>query len=172
MHVDYTSVKWILFSVLFLTVPAMLFLVQAVIFLPAIFFLAGIIVAASKMFSGKFGEPLVFIAFLGVHVLIYIGIYFGISVALAKGISMIRSSKARNIIVSILVLGLGTLTQLPVYGGGGHGPIRWGSLSSAIGKSHGPHAVLMVYIPAIVVVLLFLILRRYKSSKSTGKRQS
>lgn len=169
---DYTSVKWILFSVLFLTVPAMLFLVMAVLFLPAIFFLAGIIIAASKMFSGKFGEPLVFIAFLGGHVLVYIGIYYGISVALAKGISMIRSRKARNIIVSILVLSLGALTQLPVYGGGGHGPIRWGSLSSALGKGYGPHAVLIVYIPAILVVLLFLIFHRYKSSKLTGKRQS
>lgn len=165
---DYSEAKWILFSVLLLTVPAMLFLVQAVIFLPAIFFVAGTIVAISKMFSGKFGEPLAFVAFLGVHLLVYMGIFYGISVGLAKGISIIRSGKARNIIVSIVALGLGALTQLPVYGGGGHGPIRWGSLSAAIGKGYGPNPVLIVYIPAILVVVSLLVLRRHKKSKSAG----
>ena len=163
---DYSAVKWTLFSVLFLTVPAMLFLVQAVIFLPAIFFLAGTIIAISKMFSGKFGEPLAFIAFLGVHLVVYSAIYYGISVGLAKGISIIRSGRARNVIVSIVALGLGALTQLPVYGGGGHGPIRWGSLSAALGKDYGPGAVLIVYIPAILLVSLLLIVRQRKRSKS------
>ena len=160
--------KWILFSVLLLTVPAMLFLVQAVIFLPAIFFVAGIIVAISKMFSGKFGEPLTFVAFLGVHLLVYMGIFYGVSVGLAKGISMIRSGKARNIIVSIVALGLGALTQLPVYGGGGHGPIRWMPLSAALGKGYGANAVPIVYIPAILVVSLLLIIRRHQRARPVG----
>lgn len=121
----------------------------------------------SKMFSGKFGEPLVFVAFLGVHLVVYFGIYYGISVALAKGISMIRSGKARNIMVSIVVLGLGVLTQLPIYGGGGHGPMRWGTLSAAFGKAYGPSTLLMVYVPAILVVSV-LIVHRYKRTKSAG----
>lgn len=146
----------------------MFFLVQAVLFLPAIFFVAGIIIAISKMFSGKLGEPLAFIAFLGVHLLVYTGIFYGISVVLAKGISMIRSGKLRNIIVSVVALGLGALTQLPVYGGGGHGPIRWGPLSAALGKDYGPYALLIVYIPAILAVISLLVVRQHRKGRSAG----
>jgi len=45
---SYLTIKWTIFVALFLTVPAMLFLVQAVIFFPAIFFLAGIVFMVQK----------------------------------------------------------------------------------------------------------------------------
>ena len=78
---DYRSVKWTIFFGLSLTAPAMLFLVMAVMFMPAIFFVAGIAYVIPKAFSpGSTGESLTFIVILGVHALVYAGLYYVVSV--------------------------------------------------------------------------------------------
>jgi hypothetical protein len=79
---DYRSIKWIIFTGLSLTAPAMLFFVMAVMFMPAIFFVAGIGYVIPKALSpGHFGESLSFIVILGIHALVYAGLYYVVSIS-------------------------------------------------------------------------------------------
>ncbi len=159
---DYTAIKWILFVTLLLTVPAVLFLIQVVFFVPAIFFLAGIIGMVAKFSSGSLGELGAFIAFFGVHLLVFGSLYYGLSVLLAKLISAVPSPAVRATIVVSLVLGLGTLILMPVYGGGGHQPVKWGTLFSLLEPTYGPAVIPLVYVPSIAVVAVLLIRRHLK----------
>ena len=89
------TIRWTLLVAMFLTLPAMLFLVQAVMFFPAIFFIAGIAYMVPKsLISTSIGEMFTFIAFFEVHLAIYFGIFFAISAILAKLISLIPSAVA------------------------------------------------------------------------------
>jgi hypothetical protein len=157
---DYTSIKWIIFVALLLTVPAILFMIQVVFFIPAVFFLAGMFWSVTKLWSGNVGETAIFIAFFGIHLLVFGSLYYGIAVLLAKGVSAMASSAVRAAIVVMLVFGLGILTQLPIYGGGGHQPMKWKPLSAAIQPDYGPAAIPLVYIPILTVLVALLIRRR------------
>ena len=138
---DYRSIKWIIFTGLSLTAPAMLFLVMAVMFMPAVFFVAGIGYVIPKAFSpGHFGESLSFIVILGIHALVYAGLYYGVSVLFAKAVTLIKRRLIRNCIVGVFCIGVVFMTRFPIYGGGGHGPFRWHPLSKLLreyNKSYG-----------------------------------
>ena len=127
----------------------MLFLVQAVIFFPAIFFLAGIVFMVQKtLINLGSHDTLTFLVIFVIHLLIYFGIYYLISVIAAKLISIIRSANVKKIIVATILAGLVIITQLPVYGGGGHSPIKWVTLSeflADLNKSYGKFTVIAVY---------------------------
>jgi hypothetical protein len=175
---DYRSIKWIIFTALSLTVPAMFFLVMAVMFIPAVFFVAGIGYVIPKAFSPGHGkESLWFIAILGVHVLVYAGVYYGISVLVAKAITMIKGQVARSCTLVILCLGLVSLTQFSIYGSGGHGPMRWHPLSHFLGdlnRSYGTGTVEIVYGTSIFLlcgILLFRKLKNRRSKKFVGPDQ-
>lgn len=132
---NYRTIKWIIFTALSLTFPTLFFLFVAVMFVPAIFFVAGIGYVIPKVFtSGHFGESLGFIAILGVHGLIYFGSYFVVSVIVAKLISLIKKGLIRNCLVVAICSGLVFLTQFPIYGGGGHGPTYQYTLSQLFGE--------------------------------------
>ena len=167
---SYQTIKWILFTVLFLTVPAMLFLVQAVMFMPAIFFLAGIAHVISKLFVlGHATESLWFILFLGVHFLVYGGAYYLVSALAAKILTMIRTSLVRNCTVGVLCLGLGSLTQFSIYGGGGHGPMHWDTLwevLKGINQSYGAGTVEIVYGVTLLLLSAFLLNLKLRGSRS------
>jgi hypothetical protein len=143
---SYRAIKWIILWTLFLTVPSMLFMVQVVIFLPAIFFVGGLFITLSKILVSSISETIAFSVFLVVHLLVYFAVYYVISVIAAKIIIRISNATIRNVTVFILVICLGMLTLLPVYGGGGHGPIRWGSLISAVGNSYGIKELIIIYL--------------------------
>jgi hypothetical protein len=168
---NYRSIKWIIFTVLSLTVPTLFFLFVVVMFVPAIFFVAGVGYVIPKVFtSGHFGESLGFIAILGVHALIYFGLYYGVSVIVAKLISLIKGRLIRNSIVVAICSGLVFLTQFPVYGSGGHGPMYWYTLSQLFGelnKSYGTGAVQIVYGAAILLLFGILLFPKYKNMKTS-----
>jgi hypothetical protein len=134
---------------MFLTLPAMLFLVQAVMFFPAIFFIAGIAYMVPKsLISTSIGEMFAFIAFFGVHLAIYFGIFFAISAILAKLISLIPSAVVRYASVAALCTAMALVTLFPVYGGGGHGPMRWvtwAGMVEEIERSYGSGSTILVY---------------------------
>ncbi len=159
--INYRSIKWIIFTALFLTIPAMLFLGMAVMFMPAVFFVAGIGYVIPKLFRpGHANESLGSIAILGIHVLVYAGIYYGISVIVAKAITIIKNRVARLCTIMALILSLVLMTQFRIYGSGGEGPIKWVSLTEILidmNKSYGAGTVPMVYGTAIFlcVILLF-----------------
>ncbi len=140
-------------------------MVQAVIFLPAIFFVGGLFVSLSKIPQQGISEPLIFVVFLGAHLLVYFAVYYVISLLTAKVVIRIRSINIRHITVFLMLICLGILTLLPVYGGGGHGPIRWGSLLSAVGKDYGIKALIIIYLPALILPVMVIIFQRRKRLK-------
>lgn len=168
---NYRSIKWIIFTALSLTVPTVFFLFVVVMFVPAIFYVAGIGYVIPKIFtSGHFGESLGFIAILGVHGLIYFGLYYGVSIIVAKLISLIKGRLLRSCIVGVICLGLVFLTQFPVYGGGGHGPTYQYTLSQLFGelnKSYGTGAVQIVYGAAILLLFGILLYPKFKNMKTS-----
>lgn len=156
----YQSIKWIVFTALALTVPAVFFLVMVVMFMPAVFFVAGIGYVIPKLFAaGSVGESMSFIVIMGVHALIYAALYYGLSVAIARALHLIRSQVARVIAVAAVCMGLGSVTLFPVYGAGGHGPMRWFTLVeflTDVNKSYGTGSVQLVYGAAILLLAVFL----------------
>ncbi len=161
---SYSTIKWTIFIALLLIVPAMLFLVQAVMFFPAIFFVAGIIFMVPKaLIHSNSSETLGFIVIFGIHFLIYFGIYYLVSVIVAKLISIIQSSYVKKIMLATILAALVIITQLPVYGGGGHGPIEWITLTELftdLNKSYGKGAVITVYGCTVLLIVSYLLLRR------------
>ena len=166
---DYRSIKWVIFTGLSLTAPAMLFLVMAVMFMPAIFFVAGIAYVIPKAFSpGHLSESLSFIVILGIHALVYAGLYYVVSVLFAKAVTLIKRRLVRNCIVAVFCTGLVLITRFPIYGGGGHGPIRWQPLSSLLGdfnKSYGTGTVEIIYGAAILLLCGTMLIRKLKKSR-------
>ena len=167
---NYRTIKWIIFTLLSLTVPALLFLFVVVMLFPAIFFLAGIGYMVPKAFhSGHVGETLNFILIFGIHALVYFGLYYGISVLIAKAITIIKNLWVRNSIVAAICSGLASLTQFPIYGGGGHGPMRLYTLSGLIAetnKTYGAGTFQIVYGATIILligILLYPKIRNYSS---------
>ena len=161
---SYSTIKWTIFFALFLTVPAMLFLVQVVMFIPAVFYAAGIIFMVPKaLIRSNSTETLWFIAILGLHLLVYSGVYYLLSVTVAKLISIIRSVSVKRIILAIILVALVIITQLPVYGGGGHGPIEWVTLNELftnLNRSYGKGAVIAVYGCTVLLIFSYLLMRR------------
>ena len=168
---SYHTIKWILFTALFLTVPAMLFLVQAVMFFPAIFFAAGILYMIPKTIIHLGGHDTIpFMIIFLIHLAIYFVIFYLISVIAAKVISKIPSANVKNIIVGIILAGLLILTQFPVYGAGGHGPMKWVNLQefmADINKMYGSFTALGVYGFTAAIIACVLFLRRHRKVSET-----
>ena len=102
---SYRTIKWTIFIALFLTVPAMLFLVQAVMFFPAIFFAAGILFLIKKIIITLGSHDTIpFLVIFVIHFLIYFGIYYLISVIAAKLISKIKSASVKKVIVETILI--------------------------------------------------------------------
>ena len=169
----YRRIKWVIFITLFLIAPAILFLIQAVLLMPAVFIIAGILFIIFKTISNldHIGENLSFITILGIHLLFYSGIYYLISYILAKFISLINSDNARKVFVLVLCLSVSGMSLLPLYGGGGHGPVELVNLPEYlkdINRSYGSATSALVY----GIVLLFLILKSLINYISSGERMN
>lgn len=168
---NYRTITWTVFTALFLTAPAMLFLIQVVFFIPAIFLLAGFVYVIPKAFvPGHTGESLAFMAFLGIHLLIHAALFYGIAVLVAKAISLTSRPRVRIAAVVTVCAGLAGLTLLPVYGGGGHGPMHWVTLPNALSDlngSYGKGTVLLVYGLALCVAGGILLVRHFRSHRNS-----
>lgn len=171
------TIKWILFTVLAMTVPAMFFLFVVVMFVPAAFFVAGIGYVLPKLFTaGHAAESLSFIVLLGVHALFYAALYYGVSVVIARGICLMKARPARISAVTLLCLAAVMLTQFPVYGGGGHGPMHWytlAQLAAEVNNSYGSGSVPFLYGTAALLISGLLISnwrRKYRSRPAGGRR--
>lgn len=102
------------------TLPGMVFLVQVVIFMPANMMFAYLVLGLAEG-PNEIGM----ILFFGVFSLITLGIWALLATLLAKLVCRLKQSRARNLLLGILVSALFLLPFLPVYGSGGHGPMRW-----------------------------------------------
>jgi hypothetical protein len=150
------TIMWTLLLAMFLTLPTMLFLVQAVMFIPAIFYVAGILYMIPKaLTSGSLGEMLTFLLFFGVHLGVYFVIYYVIGAILAKLISLFPNAFARHASVVALCAAMVAVMFFPVYGGGGHGPIQWetfGRVVQELERDYGRGATLIIYGGTLVVI--------------------
>ena len=164
MTMSYRNIKWIIFITLFLTVPVMLFLIQVVMFMPAIFLLSGIVYMIPKLANpSHMQENLSFIAIFGVHILLYSGVFYLLSIVFAKLISLAGSLILRKIIVIALCSLLIGLTFFPIYGGGGHGPMELMTLPNYlrnINKSYGSFASIIVYGSVFLIITLRLAIKK------------
>ena len=151
---------------LLFTVPALFFLFVVVMFTPAVFFYAGILYLIPKLFAGNIGESLSFIALMSIHALVYSLIYFLAAWLVAKFICLAQSTVLRGALITVLVGGLFAMTRLPVYGGGGHGPMHWKTLPELLTEmqmTYGPAAPFVIYGTALILVVGIWLLhpRRY-----------
>lgn len=157
---------------LFVTVPAIFYLVMAIMFLPAVFFVGGIAYVIPKLFIPKSsGESFWFILFMGLHLLVYTGVYYGISVLLAKSITLIKAWQARVCLLAVICSSLFFLTQFRIYGGGGHGPIRWRTLYqlwTELNRSYGAGTVQIIYAMTIILLCGYLWLHNRKHKIRDG----
>jgi glucan phosphoethanolaminetransferase (alkaline phosphatase superfamily) len=167
-------VKWTLFTLLMLIAPSLLFLVMAIMFVPAIFFAAGIVYMIPKaLVPSQTMETLTFIGFFGAHLLVYAGFYYFISVIGAKLLFLVRNPTTRNTAFAVVCLGVMLMALLPVYGGGGHGPIRWNTLLDVfheLNRDYGPYTVLVVYGSYIICVAALLAYRKHRRNKPASAR--
>ena len=161
------TIRWTLLVAMFLTLPSLLFLIQVVMLFPAIFFVAGIVYMVPKSLVGlRLGEMLGYIAFFGVHIAVYFGIFFTISAILARLISLIPNAVVRYASVAALCSAMAILTLFPVYGAGGHGPMKWvtwAGMVEEIERTYGSGSTILVYggtFVAIVAVVVFRWWRR------------
>lgn len=141
----------------------MLFLVQVVMFMPAVFLIAGVLFMIFKTINNPvhLGENLSFITIFVIHILIYSGIYYLLSFILAKLICLIQFDKAKKVIVLALCLCIVGITFLPIYGGGGHGPVEWVNLPEylkSINSSYGSATSAIVYGTVLLLIILKLAL--------------
>lgn len=161
------KIRWILFTALMLTAPSVLFLFVVVLFVPAVFFPAGMVVVAGKLLTtGNIGETVSFLTILGFHILAFGGFYYGLAYLCARAITMATHWWVQTGITAGVCAGLVGMTQLPIYGGGGHGPIRWVTLFQLwqeISRDYGAWAVPIVY-GAAVAITVGLIGRRTRKN--------
>ncbi len=162
-------ITWILFTALMLFPPAVLFLIMVIMFMPAVFFFAGLIYMIPKLFvPGHTSETFSFMVIFGLHALIYSGIYYVVARVLATGIAKLKSNIIKICTVIMLLAGSGSVTLLLVYGGGGHGPIRWRTLAALLGelsRSYGDVNLLVVYAVSISFLVIYLFVMHKKSKK-------
>ena len=160
------TIRWTLFVGMFLTLPTLLFLVQAVMFLPAVFYVAGIVYMIPKAFaSASAGEMLAFLLFFGVHLVIYCALFLAIASVLAMLLARIPSPVARHAAVALLCCAMLAVTFFPLYGGGGHGPIRWVTLPGLIEeveRDYGSGSTLAVYGGAVLTIVALAGFRRWR----------
>ena len=166
---SYAFMKWSYFLLLLLTAPALLFLVQAFMTLPAIFFAAGIFYMIPEALQpSRSMESLTFIGFFAIHLLIFAGLYLLLSMLFAKLLSLIHGAELRRIAFAALCVVTVAATIFPLYGSGGHGATTWRNLPgvlSDINASYGPLSVIAVYGGAALCALAIHTWRRRRRSR-------
>ncbi len=118
-------IRHALFLALVLIAPALVFLVQVVFIIPTALIPTGIVYMLLKMVdSGLRMESLWISLFFGLHALIFIGGYWLLALMLARLLASRASLGLRLLLAGAIVGALIRVALLPVYGGGGHGPMR------------------------------------------------
>ena len=90
-------------------------------------------------------------------------------------IKWIKSFVARLSVLSLLCLGLGLLSMLPVYGGGGHGPMCWRTLAELLNELnllYGAGAIPIVYGVTPLLLGGYLLVKNRKGQNRQQKRKS
>ncbi len=165
-----TTFRSILFLALLLTAPALIFLVQVIFIVPPVFLLAGITYVLKKtVVSGLRLENLTFIGFFLAHLLVFGGLYWLLALILGKLARLLPAGVPRLLMLCALLGGLAWVTQLPIYGGGGHGPVRLGPLQfllAELAKDYGRASLAMVYLSAAGLIAAIVGWRQWRARRT------
>jgi hypothetical protein len=164
----------ILFVALLLGAPAVLFLIQVVFVVPTVLLLAGAVRMVPKLVASGFArENLAFVLLLLAGALIFAGLCYLIAWLFGKLAARLPAGRPRLALLGVLLAGLVWVTQQPIYGGGGHGPGKFGPLQELLGsldKSFGAGTTLTVYLVALALVLLPLALAGWRARRNARAR--
>lgn len=159
---------------LLLIAPALLFLVQAFMFIPAIFFAAGILYMIPKAtLASHSSETLAFIGIFGIHLFVYAGVYILLSIIMARLLFLIRSPRFRNLAFGVVCLSVVSLALFPIYASGGHGPVTRATLFDVfreVNQGYGPYTVVIVYGFCLVCLAALFLYRHLRRNRVRGDK--
>ncbi len=121
-------VRRIFYVLLLALAPGFLFMVQVVIFLPPALIVARIESLLWAYFSAGTAVPTAAVGFLLGHFLLLACLYWLVAFALAKMVVFFRRPNTSNVVFGVTLVGIAGVSQLPIFGGGGHGPGTFGPL--------------------------------------------
>ena len=158
----YEYIKIVLFWSLTATLPGVIFLIQVVILMPAnMMFASALLGFTDKSFD--WGMIIIF----GGYFLITIGMWALLTIVLAKLICIVKIPIARNMLLSLVIVGLLTLTFQPIYGGGGHSFTMHGVTAADMDGAGLLNYWTHVFPPTVLVALCSLWYRSRKIHKAT-----
>jgi hypothetical protein len=150
--------RHILFVALLLVAPAVLFLVQVVFVVPPVLLLAGAVRMVPKLVASGFSrENLIFLALLLAGAVVFAGPCYLLAWLLGKIAARLPTGWPRPVLLAVLLAALVWVTQQPIYGGGGHGPGKFGPLQellATLDQSFGSGSALAVYFVGLALALL------------------
>lgn len=166
----------VLFLALLLVSPTIIFLVQVVFVVPTVFLPAGLFYMIYKLVAHGWGNDVpIFIGFFLIHLAVFGSCYWLLAWLVGKLCCGIFAGLWRLVSLVVLLAGLGALTQLPIYGGGGHGPSRFGPIQfivAELGREYGSGAIRAVYASALFLCCLPILLNYLRSRKGRDERTS
>ena len=157
----------IIYVLLLALAPGFVFLIQAVLFLPPALIFSGVpSVIWLQLSSGNVGSVALVAFFLG-HFLLLAGLYWLIAFALGRLVVFFRQPRISRIVFGLVLVGIIAVSQLSIFGSGGHGPSELGPLQTLFFESsYLPGNSLFLYLASvaffalIAVVLSIVTLRR------------
>jgi hypothetical protein len=163
----------ILFAALLLVAPTIIYLVQVVFVVPTVFVPAGLFYMFYKLVAhGWSNDVPIFIVFFVVHLAVFGSIYALLAWLVGKLCCLFVHGWLRLVPLALLLVGLGALTQLSIYGGGGHGPMKVGPIQdmlAELGRDYGSGAVYAVYGSAVFLCCLPVLLGWLREWRRKGK---
>lgn len=148
----------ILFGASLLAAPGVLFLVQVIFIVPPILLLAAAGGAAVKLVVTGFGGESMFLFLITLITALLIAAPFWLAAWILGRIARLLPARWQRIALLIALLaGLAWVTQLPIYGGGGHGPGKFGNLQTTLAelaRDFGALTMVLIYAGGVVLVTL------------------
>lgn len=147
----------ILFFLLLSVAPAFVFLGQAMIFEPPAAILSSVLSQLWRIAVHGESESLFFAIFFLAHFALFAVLYWMAAFTVAKLIWLMKYRPVAMALCSLSLLGIVAITQLRIYGAGGHGATRVARLQDFIGNEQlvggGFHVVYLATIVLIGVAL-------------------
>ena len=152
----YEQIRIILFWTMACTVPSLVFLIQVVMLMPANVLAAYLLLGIGEAMGGQANSELFFFAVVfAVPFLISLAIFAGLSTLIAKLIALLKAPAPRNVLTALLVIGLWSAALLPIYGSGGHGPMKWVNMLGVV-EEFGRYGWWYVYGPTVLLGAIHL----------------
>jgi hypothetical protein len=155
----YEYLRIVLFWVMVATLPGVIFLVQIIMIMPANVMLAHALVGLAKLGQGHFDGA--FMLLFGACFLVTALVWLVLATAVARLVCLARNPAVRNSLAAVLVLGMVGLAMFPVYGAGGHGPMRWTNLPGVL-ADFGPAQGTLIVLVTVAVAAAHLACRRHR----------